>query len=93
VNKHKNKHIRAAVDYHFTVVLADCDTMTPDLTEALHEAGCDDGTPWSGNGMAVVTFDRDAESLDSAIRSAVADVQKAGCTVKHAIVESPEPVV
>ncbi len=80
------------MNYHFTVVLADCDVMTPNLTELLYEAGCDDGTPWSGNGMAAVTFDREAESLESAIRSAVADVQKAGCTVKHTIVESPEPV-
>ena len=80
------------MNYHFTVVLANCDTMTPDLTEALYAAGCDDSTPWSGNGVAAVTFDREAESLESAIRSAVADVQEAGCTVKHTIVESPEPV-
>ena len=80
------------MNYHFTVVLANCDVMTPDLTEALYVAGCNDSTPWSGNGTAAVTFDREAESLESAIRSAVADVQKAGCTVKHTIVESSEPV-
>ncbi len=80
------------MNYHFTVVLADCDVMTPELTESLYEAGCDDGTPWSGNGTAAVAFDRDARSLESAIRSAVADVQKAGCAVKHTIVEFPEPV-
>lgn len=80
------------MNYHFSVVLAECDAMTPELTEALYVAGCDDGTPWSGNGMAAVTFDRDAESLESAIRSAVADVQRAGCVVKHTIVELPEPV-
>jgi len=80
------------MNYHFTVVLANCDVMTPDLTKSLYVAGCDDSTPWSGNGMAAVTFDREAQSLESAIRSAVADVQKAGCTVKHTIVESLEPV-
>jgi hypothetical protein len=80
------------MNYHFTVVLDNCDTMTPELTEALFIAGCDDGTPWSGNGMAAVTFDRDAESLESAILSAVADVQKAGCPVKHTIVESLKSV-
>ena len=80
------------MNYHFTIVLANCDAMTPELTEALYVAGCDDGTPWSGNGTAAVTFDREAESLELAIRAAVADVQKAGCTVKHTIVESPEPV-
>jgi hypothetical protein len=80
------------MNYHFTVVLANHHVMTPELTEALFTAGCDDGTPWSGNGVAVVTFDREAPSLEAAIRSAVAGVQKAGCTVKHTIVESPEPV-
>ena len=80
------------MNYHFTVVLDNCDTMTPELTEALYIAGCDDGTPWSGNGMAAVAFDRDAESLESAILSAVADVQKAGCAVKHTIVESLKSV-
>lgn len=80
------------MNYHFTVVLANCDVMTPELTEALYVAGCDDGTPCSGNGTAFVTFDREAESLELAIRSAVTDVHKAGCTVKHTIVESPEPV-
>ena len=80
------------MNYHFTVVLANCDVMTAELTEALFAAGCDDGTPWSGNGEAFVTFDRDAESLEAAIRSALADVRKAGCAAKHTIVESPEPV-
>jgi hypothetical protein len=78
--------------YHFSVMVADCDTMTAELTEALYVAGCDDGTLWSGKGVAAVTFDREAQSLESAIRSAVADIQKAGCTVKYTIVESPEPV-
>lgn len=64
--------------YEFTVVLADHDLMTPDMAEALFVAGCDDGHPWSSDGVAAVSFDREAESLESAIRSAIADVQKAG---------------
>jgi hypothetical protein len=59
-----------------------------DLNHERHEL--DEG---SGDGVAAVTFDREAESLESAIRSAVADVQKAGCMVKHTIVEHPEPVM
>jgi hypothetical protein len=80
------------MNYHFTVVLANCEVMTPETTEALYVAGCDDGTPWSGNGEALVTFDRNAEVLEAAIRSAVADVHGVGCAVTHTIVESPEPV-
>jgi hypothetical protein len=85
--------MRPKMNYLFTVVLANCEVMTPELTEALYAAGCDDGTPWSGNREAFVTFDRDAESLEAAIRSAVADVHRAGGSVKHTIVESPQPVV
>ena len=56
MNDHKNKHIRAAVNYatnyEFTVILANLDEMTTDLANALFAAGCDDGHPWSSEGVA-----------------------------------------
>ena len=67
--------------YHFTVILAGVDEISEDLAEALFEAGCDDGSPWSSRGVAAVVFDREAESIIQAVRSAIADVQKAGCQV------------
>jgi hypothetical protein len=79
--------------YQFTVVLAGQDVMTPDMAEALYEAGCDDGNPWSSDGVAAVAFDRDAERLETAIRSAVADVQKAGYTVKRVEIEEGSPLL
>jgi hypothetical protein len=75
--------------YEFTLVLAD--EITTDTADAIY-AICDDATSSRSNGVEYVAFDRQAESLESAIRSAVADVQKAGCIVKHTIVESPKPV-
>jgi hypothetical protein len=65
--------------YTFTVILGDQTEMTGDLTEALAAAGCDDGLAGSSGGVAAVVFDREAESLEQAVRSAIADVQKAGC--------------
>lgn len=65
--------------YTFTVVLRDQTEMTEDLAEALAAAGCDDGLAGSSDGIAAVIFDRQAESLEQAVRSAIADVQKAGC--------------
>ncbi len=65
--------------YTFTVVLGDQTEMTEDLAEALAAAGCDDGLAGSSGGIASVVFDREAESLEQAVRSAIADVQKAGC--------------
>ena len=67
------------MNYEFTVILANVDKITTDLADALFAAGCDDGHPWSSDGVAAITFDRESDSLLSAIRSAIADVQKAGC--------------
>lgn len=67
--------------YAFTVVLKDESELTEDLAEALVEAGCDDGSSRSCEGVVSIDFDRQADSLERAIRSAIADVEKAGCPV------------
>ena len=64
--------------YEFKIILADHDVMTVDLGEALVAAGCDDSTTGSCNGEAFVAFDREAATLEEAIRTAIADVRKAG---------------
>lgn len=79
--------------YQFTVVLAGHDVMTADMAEALYVAGCDDGHPWSSEGVAAITFDREADCLESAIRSAVADVQKAKFSVKRVEIEDSSPLL
>ena len=56
-----------------TLSLADCD--------ALYEAGCGDGTIVTREGVTYIAFDRRAESLEAAIRSATRDVQAAGFNV------------
>jgi hypothetical protein len=79
--------------YEFIVVLKDLQVIDDDLAEALYEAGCDDGSPFSSSGVAAVGFSREAESLEAAIRSAVADVQKTGCTVQRVEIESDSPLL
>ena len=79
--------------YDFVVVLKGLDVIDDDLAEALYEAGCDDGSPFSSGGVAGVGFSREADCLESAIRSAVADVQKAGCTVQRIEIESDSPLL
>lgn len=76
--------------YSFTLVLAGVDVLTPEMGDDLFEAGCDDATPSSSNGVVSVDFDREAESLGKAIGSAVEDVERAG--YKLARVEVDEPV-
>jgi hypothetical protein len=67
--------------YEFDVVLKGVAAVTDDQADALFAAGCDDGTPASCDGAAWVHFDREAGSLEEAIRSAVAQVRSAGFTV------------
>lgn len=79
--------------YRFTVVLAGLTEVSDDLANALFEAGCDDGSPWSSQGVAAIGFDREAESFEQAVRSAIADVQKAGCHVAWVKIEPEDLVV
>jgi hypothetical protein len=67
--------------YEFNVVLKSVAEVSDDQADVLFQAGCDDGTPASCNGLAWIHFDREASSLEDAIRSAVAQVQSAGFTV------------
>jgi hypothetical protein len=48
----------------------------------LFAAGCDDGTPTSCDGVTWIHFEREAVSLEEAIRSAVAQVKAAGLQVR-----------
>lgn len=67
--------------YEFDVVLKEVSEVTDDQADGLFAAGCDDGTPAGCDGVAWVHFDREAASLEEAIRSAVAQVQAAGFMV------------
>jgi hypothetical protein len=67
--------------YEFDIVLRDVAEVTEDQADALFAAGCDDGTPASCNGLTWIHFDREAASLEEAIRSAVAQVRAAGLAV------------
>ncbi len=66
--------------YGFSVILA-APRLTNDDCDTLYEAGCDDGTVVTRDGIARVAFDREAESLEEAIRSATAQVRAAGFQV------------
>jgi len=79
--------------YDFKVILAAETDMSEELADRLFDAGCDDGTPGTFCGIPYVRFHREADSLESAIRSAVADVQKAGCLVERLQIEHDSPLL
>jgi hypothetical protein len=61
--------------------LKDVAEITDDQADALFTQSCNDGTPVSCNAAAWIHFDRDSESLEEAIRSAIAQIQVAGFAV------------
>lgn len=75
--------------YSFRVILADDRGVADDstgeklcnLSNELYDAGCDDGSPGISCGVVEVTFDREAEDMMAAIRSAIQQVESIGCRV------------
>jgi hypothetical protein len=67
--------------YEFDVILKNVSEVTDDQADLLFEAGCDDGTPASCDGRAWIHFDREAQSLEEAISSAIGQVQSAGFVI------------
>jgi len=75
--------------YGFGIILK-VDEITEDDANRLFEAGCDDGTVVSRCGVAQVLFDREAPTLEAAIRSAIANVEGAGFVVSRVEIERDE---
>jgi hypothetical protein len=75
--------------YDFKLVLADISDVTDDQGDALFEAGCDDGTIVNRDGEVFVRFSRESATLEQAINSAAADVERAGFQVDHVEVHCP----
>ena len=81
------------MNYEFSLILKEGTEITEQLADKLFDAGCDDGTPGTFCGTPYISFHRDADSLESAIRSAVTDVQKAGCLVERVQIEHDSPLL
>ncbi len=81
--------------YDFTVILSSPPELTEAISDALFEAGCDDGTPGMAGGVVLIDFHRRANSLEEAIRSAMANVKSAGCEVERVEIQAeamtPQP--
>ncbi len=73
--------------WRFTIRLKGVDALSDDQIEALFAAGCTDGVPASSCGEAWIDFDRDAPTLEQAMRSALQDVKQAGLIVARVEVE------
>ncbi|STS10576.1 Uncharacterised protein [Ewingella americana] len=71
--------------YNFTLMLSGVTYETEGLEDALYRSGCDDALICAFGRSVYLDFDREAESLDAAIASAIEHVESAGI---GAVVES-----
>ena len=67
----------------FTITIQDLAEFTDAQSDALYEAGCSDGTLCSSSGSAYIHFDRESDSLEKAIRTAIADINSTGLEIDH----------
>ena len=78
--------------WEFTLILGNVAEITDSLANALYDAGCDDATVGSSNGVARVSFSREAATLQEAMQSAVRHVRQAGCEIARVEIERDELV-
>lgn len=69
--------------WSFTLIVSGFDHAADGFEDALFEAGCDDATVSVQRGLLVLDFQREAAGLAGAIKSAIADVRRAGGDVIH----------
>lgn len=74
--------------YEFTLILKGSLDLTEEVADRLFEAGCDDGTPGTCDGVFSIDFHREADSLEAAIHSAIASVKAAGHDVERVEIEA-----
>jgi len=72
--------LRESFVHSFTLLLLNADEITEAMANAIFEAGCDDATLSSRGEFVYLGFDREAETFEKALASAMADVKKAGYT-------------
>ncbi len=80
--------------YEFTLILKGARELTEEIADKLYDAGCDDGTPGTCNGVFSIDFHREADTLESALRSAIAQVKSAGYEVERVEINAdamPQP--
>ena len=75
--------------FTFYVYLAEVTELTDDLENRIFAAGCGDALLASKGAQVYLNFDRQAESLDAAVASAMRDVAAAGLEV--CTIEIPRP--
>ncbi|MFG0315287.1 MAG: hypothetical protein ACF8LL_14020 [Phycisphaerales bacterium] len=84
--------VRNELERDFALIVAVAGEITPEVEDALFEAGCDDATLSVQHGLLYMEFSRASDSLKDAILSAIRDVRRSGAGVEVLRVDSCELV-
>lgn len=76
--------------WRFTLFIKGLSEFTDEQVDELYEAGCSDGSLASGDGQAWIGFDREADSLLRAVRSAIADIGQVGLEIDRVEIDQEE---
>lgn len=76
--------------FEFTIIASGLDPEAHDFEQRFYDAGCDDALVAFQKGHIIVDFAREAETMEDAIKSAIANVRSAGAHVDRI---EPDPLV
>jgi hypothetical protein len=79
--------------YEFSIIVAGEPELTDELADRLFAVGADDCSPSVCERIMTIGFSREAESLEQAIRSAIAHVQAAGLTAERVEMDADLPAL
>jgi hypothetical protein len=80
--------------YEFTLILKGSPELTEEIADDLFQAGCDDGTPGTSDGVFSIDFHRESNTLEAAINSAIGNLKSAGYEVERVEIKAeamPQP--
>jgi hypothetical protein len=69
--------------FEFTIIASGLDHEADNFEDRFFEAGCDDATIAVARGAIILQFAREADTLDSAIQSAISAVKATGASVER----------
>jgi hypothetical protein len=75
--------------YEFSLILTAVE-VTDEDADKLYEAGCDDASILTRDGVTRLQFDRQAAHLDEALSTAIQSVERAGLSVSRVEIERRE---
>ena len=79
-------------EFEFELVMEGRHELTDELADALFDAGCDDGTPATVDGILRIGFTRESSSFEEAVLSAVRNAESTAFGLRTSRVEPSDLV-